>query len=153
MLRARRYDDAQATQENVLAFDPDFWNAYTYTWELNYVLGKYQDARTSCEKRPDDWGSQVCLAMIYDKLGRHADAKAELAKLRAANPAADHFWYQYAEIYAQWGDSAKALRSLSKALQVRHDWLLYLKVDELLDPLRREPRFQEIERALKFPDS
>jgi len=153
LLRARRYDDAQATQENVLAFDPDFWNAYTYTWELNYVLGKYQDARTSCEKRPDDWGSQVCLAMIYDKLGRHADAKAELAKLRAANPAADHFWYQYAEIYAQWGDSAKALRSLSKALQVRHDWLLYLKVDELLDPLRREPRFQEIERALKFPDS
>jgi serine/threonine-protein kinase len=153
LLRARRYDDAQATQENVLAFDPDFWNAYTYTWELNYVLGKYQDARASCEKRPDDWGSQVCLAMIYDKLGRHADAEAELAKLRAANPAADHFWYQYAEIYAQWGDRAKALRSLSKALQVRHDWLLYLKVDELLDPLRRESRFQEIERALKFPDS
>jgi serine/threonine-protein kinase len=153
LLRARRYDDAQATQENVLAFDPDFWNAYTYTWELNYVLGKYQDARASCERRPDDWGSQVCLAMIYNKLGRHADAEAELARLRAANPAADHFWYQYAEIYAQWGDSAKALRSLNKALQVRHDWLLYLKVDELLDPLRREPRFQAIERALKFPDS
>jgi hypothetical protein len=26
-----------------------------------------------------------------------------------------------------------------------------LKVDSLVDPLRKEPRFQEIERKLKFP--
>jgi hypothetical protein len=27
-----------------------------------------------------------------------------------------------------------------------------LKVDPLLDPLRKEPRYRAIERALKFPD-
>jgi hypothetical protein len=36
--------------------------------------------------------------------------------------------YRYAEIYAQWGKAAGAL----------------------LDPLRKEPRFQTIERELKF---
>ena len=36
-----------------------------------------QSARASCETKPDDWGDQVCLAMIYDKLGRHADAEAD----------------------------------------------------------------------------
>jgi len=28
----------------------------------------------------------------------------------------------------------------------------WLKIDPLLDPLRKEPRFQAIERELKFPN-
>jgi hypothetical protein len=60
--------------------------------------------------------------------------------------------YELAAIYAQWGNTAKALERLEKALPNREDDLRYLKVDPLLDPLRNEPRFQAIERALKFPD-
>jgi hypothetical protein len=29
---------------------------------------------------------------------------------------------------------------------------VFVKTDVLLDPLRQEPRFQAIERELKFPD-
>jgi hypothetical protein len=29
---------------------------------------------------------------------------------------------------------------------------MHLKAEPLLDPLRKEPRFQAIERELKFPD-
>ena len=87
--------------------------------------------------------------MVYEKLGRHADAAAELARIKA-------YWgeaapYQYAEIYAQWGDRPKALASLEAAMRSRDAGLVYLKTDPLLDPLRKEPRFQAIERALKFP--
>jgi hypothetical protein len=35
---------------------------------------------------------------------------------------------------------------------LRDPALGYLKTDPLLDPLRKEPRFQAIERALKFPN-
>jgi tetratricopeptide (TPR) repeat protein len=62
-------------------------------------------------------GSQWCLAVIYDKLGRHADAEAELAKLKAAQ--GDAAAYQYATIYAQWGNRAKALEWLETALRLR----------------------------------
>ena len=87
--------------------------------------------------------------MIYDKLGRHADAEAELAKMKAA--VGDTAAYQYATIYAQWGNRAKALEWLETALRLRDPGLEELKTDPLLDPLRKEPRFQAIERELKFP--
>ena len=93
--------------------------------------------------------SQWCLAVIYDKFGRHADAEAELAKLKAAQ--GDAAAYQYATIYAQWGNRAQALEYLETALRVRDPGLELLKTDALLDPLRKEPRFQAIERELKFP--
>ena len=41
----------------------------------------------------------------YDKLGRRADAEAAMAKMKAANGVAAA--YQYATIYAQWGDAPK----------------------------------------------
>jgi hypothetical protein len=59
--------------------------------------------------------------------------------------------YQYAAIYAQWGNRAKALEWLETALRLRDSGLEALKTDPLLDPLRQEPRFQAIERELKFP--
>ena len=59
--------------------------------------------------------------------------------------------YQYAAIYAQWGQSAKALEWLETALKLRDPGLISLKTDPLMDPLREEPRFQKVMRELKFP--
>jgi tetratricopeptide (TPR) repeat protein len=87
--------------------------------------------------------------VIYDKLGRHADAEAVLSKLKAA--LGDTAAYQYATIYAQWGNRAKALDWLETALRLPDSGLELLKTDPLLDSLRQEPRFQAIERELKFP--
>ena len=107
-------------------------------------------ARASCETTPDYWESQQCLAVIYDKLGRHADAEAELAKMKAAF--GDTAAYQYATIYAQWGNRAQALEWLDTALRLRDPGLEFLKTEPLLDPLRKEPRFQAVMRELKFPE-
>ena len=60
--------------------------------------------------------------------------------------------YTYASIYAQWGNTKQALEWLEKALQLRDEGLQILKTDPLMDPLRNEPRFQAVERALKFPN-
>jgi tetratricopeptide (TPR) repeat protein len=146
---ARRYEEAVAAFAEVIRLDPDFKAAYADRGFAYYGLGNLQSARASCETQPDDWVSQQCLAVIYDKLGRHADAEAELAKLQAAG--GDTVAYQYATIYAQWGNRAKALEWFDTALRLRDPGLEYVKTDPLLDPLRKEPRFQAIERELKFP--
>jgi len=146
---ARRYEEAVAAFAEVISLDPDFKSTYGERGFAYYGLGDLQSARTSCETKPDYWGSQQCLAVINDKLGRHADAEAELAKIKAAF--GDTAGYQYATIYAQWGNLPKALEWLETALRLRDPGLVELKTDPLLDPLRKEPRFQAIERQLKFP--
>jgi TolB-like protein/DNA-binding winged helix-turn-helix (wHTH) protein len=113
-----------------------------------YVAGDFQSARVACESANEDMKS-YCLAMTYDKLGRHTDSEAALARLHALQGEASPV--DYARVYAQWGDSARALGWLEAAMRRRDPKLEDIKVSKLLDPLRNEPRFQAIERELKFP--
>jgi tetratricopeptide (TPR) repeat protein len=115
-----------------------------------YWLGNLNGALSSCEQNVEADLNQYCLAITYDKLGRRADAKAMLAKMQALD--GDAGALLYAQVYAQWGDSNQALDWLEKAMRLRQPRLERLKVQPALDPLRKEPRFQTIERALKFPD-
>jgi len=60
--------------------------------------------------------------------------------------------YQYAQVYAQWGEPEKALDWLQSALEVRDPGVLGMGMDHLLDPLRREPRFREILQLAGFAE-
>jgi len=110
--------------------------------------------RSLCESKVKEGNEEApwegCLAVVYQKLGRYADAEAWMKKHKARW--GDAGAHSYAVCYAQWGDTTKALEWLETALRLRDVGLQSLKVDPLLDPLRKDPRFQAIERALKFPD-
>jgi TolB-like protein/Flp pilus assembly protein TadD len=147
---SRRYQESVAANSEVISLNPEHEGAYALRGLGYYALGDFQNARSSCEFHPDYWFGQQCLAVVYDKLGRHADAEAVLAKMKAVN--GDDAAYQYANIYAQWGDHPKALEWLDTAMRVRDPGLVSLKTDPFMDPLRQEPRFRAIERELKFPD-
>jgi len=146
---ARRYAEAIAAYADVISLAPDFKATYADRGLAYLGLGDFERARASCETTSDDWGGQQCLAVIYDKLGRHAEAQAALAKLKAAE--SDAAAYQYATIYAQWGNQAQALEWLETALRLRDPGLESLKTDPLMDPLRKAPRFLTVLRQLKFP--
>jgi tetratricopeptide (TPR) repeat protein len=113
-------------------------------------MGDYEAARKTCEIPPADDLSDACLAVTYRKLGRNADAEAALRSLQSLE--GDSGAYDYATIYSQWGEVAKALEWLDTAVRLRDAGLVDLKVEPELDPVREEPRFQAIERELAFPD-
>jgi adenylate cyclase len=148
---ARKYEAAIAAYNDALALDSAYSQAYAFRGIAQYALGDFKGATSSCEMKTGDFVYYpVCLAITYDKLGRHTDAEAMLAKLKIWMGETDAF--QYVEIYAQWGDKERALQWLETAWHLRDGGLGWLRVDFQLDPLRNEPRFQAIERALKFPD-
>ena len=115
-----------------------------------YFLGDFQRAATMCEGGGPPVPVQGCLALAYHKLGRLAEAEASRGKIVAA--VGDNSPTKYAQIYAQWDQTDDALRWLETAWTQRYVGLEALKTWPAFDPLRNEPRFKAIERALKFPD-
>jgi TolB-like protein/Flp pilus assembly protein TadD len=147
---ARQFAEAATAHAEAIRVNPEYKAAYGERGLAFYGLGELERARASCETKRDDEDSQVCLAVVYNRLGRRADAEAELARLRAAR--SDGGAYDYATIYAQWGDRRQALEWLDTAMRLRDPNLESLKTDPLMDPLRQEPRFQAVMRELKFPE-
>jgi serine/threonine-protein kinase len=147
----RRFNEAIESSQVTLTLDPENTWVRGIRGTAYYARGDYQNALASCEKQPDkaNYHIKVCLAVSYHKLSKQANAETILAALKAEG--GDSMAYQYTEIYAQWGDTAKALTWLETAMRLRDPGLSGLKTDPLLDPLRKEPRFQAIERELKFP--
>jgi len=150
LLYARRYEESLAAFQSAATIDASAPFDIAYRGLAYYGLGKFQDAISSCAIKPDNWLKQTCRAVAYDKLGRHSDSEAVLMMMKTEDGDSDS--YLYALIYAQRGDVAKALKSLETAFQLHDAGLVFLKVDPLLDPLRKESRFQAIERELKFPN-
>ena len=148
---ARRYSDAVAAYKDGLALSPEDAQIGVFLGLEYYLLGDFESARAACEPHPEYWASGLCLAMTYEKLGRHTQAEAELGKMKASS--GDAAAYMYANIYAQWGNTKQALEWLEKALQLRDQGLQVLKTSPYLDPLRKEQRFQAVERELKFPSN
>lgn len=148
----RRYPEARAAFDETAALSstgpsepPTAMVGFAY-----YLEGDFERARSVCEESAEKEGLRwICLAMTYDKLGRRADAETVLTNARAKH--GDGEAVGYAMVYAQWGNTARALDWIEKASRVKNSNLLLLK-QPLLDPLRKEPRFQAVERELKFPD-
>jgi TolB-like protein len=152
--RARRYGEAITTLADVNALAPDnpFLDSVASALQgfAYYSLGSFDKASVACEGAAGGYQRTFCLAITYDKLGRRADAEGLVAKWQASS--GDTRAVFYSMIYAQWGAPSRALDWLDTAMRQRLPDLELVKTSALLDPLRKEPRFQAIERELKFPD-
>ena len=147
---ARQYREAIEADERTLQFNPNDIAIKNSRGMNHLLLGELDAARESCETPKRSWIGRLCMAILYDKLHRHSEAEAELAAMQAE--LGDGASYQYAEIFAQWGNIPKALEWLDTAYRLPDPGLGTLRADELVDPLRKEPRFREIERKLSFPN-
>ena len=147
---ARQYSEAIEAFNRGSSINPQLGDAAAFRGLSYRRLGQLGAASDSCESPPININNLACLAIVYHEQGRIAEAEAALTKItRTYGEAAA---IQYAEIYAQWNDVPTALAWLDTAYHLRDVGLASLKRNELLDPLRTEPRFQAIEHKLNFPN-
>ena len=149
---ARRYDEAIEQLRGVIAMDPNHYQAYWILGHTYAAKGQFQDAIAAAEKAVDlsqrAPGALGILGLVYGLAGREAEAKKildELLKLnetRYVTPAA------MVNVYIGLKDNDQAFVWLEKAYQERSNYIAYLKVFPILDPLRSDPRFNDLVRRV-----
>jgi TolB-like protein/Tfp pilus assembly protein PilF len=119
------------------------WLGYCYMEE-----GSYAEAIELIQKGIRYSGGSALLTgllgVAYAKAGRADDARRLLGEL-ASHPEAR------AEVETTLGDKEAALASLKEALETRDYFVVWLKTNPRFDPLRSDPRFQDLLRRLNLP--
>ncbi len=112
------------------------------------MAGAYADARASFLKERSAVRRLPGLAMLARRAGDRAAAENALASLMAEYGDKSH--YQYAQVYAQWGDMAKALASLQAAWELRDGGIMLMYADPLLAGLRNADGYIALSKAVGF---
>jgi TolB-like protein/Flp pilus assembly protein TadD len=146
---ARRYPESIAAGKRTQELDPKTSRAQGWEGFAYVGLRDYEAARTACAAEPVQWVKLTCLAIVYDKQGKHTDARTALAQL--TQQYGDSSSYQQTEVYAARGDVPQALTMLERAHTVGDPGLQSAQVDPLFDSLRNEPRYKTLIAQLKFP--
>ena len=90
-------------------------------------------------------GLAYALAGRKDEANKILNELLELNKQRYVTPAA------FANLYIGLGNKDEAFVWLEKAFQERSNYLAYLKVFPILDPLRSDPRFAGLVQRVGLP--
>ncbi|MEO6051350.1 MAG: protein kinase [Pyrinomonadaceae bacterium] len=141
---ARRYDEAVTQSKKTLELDNGYWLAHmnlaiTYNMKGGYAAGVAESIRIN----------EVFNYTQTVTLMRESFAKGGVqGYLRAMTSKGQIPPYVVATFYVRLGEHDKALDILEKSYEVRSFDLVQLKVDPRLDPLRDDPRFQDLLRRV-----
>ncbi len=91
---------------------------------------------------------EAALGHAYAAAGKRVEAQRLLDGLKAAAERRYVSPYSMAVIYLALGDRVQAFTWLNRAYEERDNWLIYLKVEPRLDPLRSDARFADLLRRI-----
>ena len=152
---ARQYEQAIGELRTAIALDPNFAGAHNRLGRVFLLTGLYEEAIAELQKGVTlSRASSYMLADLgyaYAVVGRKAEAAKvldelqELSRRRYVGPS------HIALIYTGLAERDRALDWLEKAYKEHDTELVFLKVDPRFDPLRSDPRFQDLLRRMNFP--
>jgi tetratricopeptide (TPR) repeat protein len=149
-----RYDSAAdycskslAKQDNLVV---RFYLGLIYAAQKRYDRAIPEFEATTVEK---NGGALAGLAYAYALAGERERAIELLDKLYAGRESGLVVPYRVAAVYVALGDTDQAIKWLRKSYEDHDNWLAQLRVDPVMDPLRADPRFQELMRKMRFSPS
>jgi TolB-like protein/Tfp pilus assembly protein PilF len=154
-LYARQYDQAIEQFRRTLELDPTFPQALRYGAWAFLPKGRYEEAIAALRAALSTLGRapevEAELGYALAMAGRRAEARAVLEGLRQPSSGRYVSPYSVALVYTGLGDRDQALAWLDKAYDERSDYMPYLGLEPMLDPLRSDPRFGALVRRVGLP--
>jgi len=140
----------------VIELNPNFRIAYWFLTDAYVAKGDFASAIATIENAPIALNDPVTLSAAghaYGKAGERRKALEILSELERQSSQEYELAFHIAQIYLGLGDHEQALAWLEKACDERSIWLIWLGVDPKFDPLRSDPRFQDLLRRVGLPQS
>jgi tetratricopeptide (TPR) repeat protein len=145
---ARQYDQALSLIQRVRALDinPPDWSFLL--GEVYAEKGMYRESIAAFLKSGDGVDSLGHLGNAYARAGQVAAARKSIAQLQQRVDKDGVGRYEIALVYAGLGDKQEAFQWLEESYKAHDVGLVYLKIDPCLDPLRSDPRFDDLLRRV-----
>ncbi len=155
LVLSRQSDAAIEECRRTLDLDPNFGLAYEVMAMSMATKGLFREALPLRQKAavlsPGNMISQALLAGALANLGQRQEALQILEQLVAVSKKSYVPAQSFAIVYTGLGDKDQAFAWLDKAYQERANRLAYLKVEPTWDPIRSDPRFDELLRRIGLP--
>jgi tetratricopeptide (TPR) repeat protein len=150
----RRFDDALLELGQGAAMEPDHPLIKTFRARVLYYRNEVEEAahllEEVLEKNPRLDGVRPIYAICLSKLGRHAEARAQLTEQVKDVAAADHdISYWLACVYALEGERDLAFEWLERAINLGNENNLWFESDPNWENLRDDPRFDELMQKIE----
>jgi len=144
LYQSRQYDRAIEQCRAVLELEPAFPRAHHMLVFAYVQEGRFAEALADIETWHDDPTKTMMLAYVYGCSGQRAAAEQQLARLQELNRRkqidSGVMFFAFIGI----GDKEQALATLERGYSQHSNVLRSLKVDPIFDPLRNDPRFQDL---------
>jgi len=150
---ARQYDQAIDQEQKALELDPNFFSAhlelgYAYLSKSMYSEGTAEFEKVLAMSRGNaglpDLGYAYAVAGSRTEAGKVLDRLNTRSKQKYVSPV------DWAIIYTGLGEKNKAFQWLEKGYEDRSLTAWSIKVEPVFDPLRSDPRFQDLLRRMNL---
>jgi tetratricopeptide (TPR) repeat protein len=147
---ARRFEDIPAQSRHTWSLDVDVAATIQgpFLADAYREMGRYDDAIREYLLYKDRLGvrTPAGLAITYARMGREDEARAILREWEASLGTGRY--RALAIIHAALGEVDEAFTYLERVFEVRSTGLLSLEADVVFDPLRSDPRFDDLVRRM-----
>jgi len=149
---ARRYDEAIEQLRKAVDLEPNYWVSLVLLGRCYEQTGKPKEAVAAFEKARQVENSipEVIAALGhgYAVAGRRAEALKTIRELQERSKKEFVPSYSIATIYTGLGMREQAIQYLIKSFDEGSYYMIHLKVEPILDPLRTDPRFTDVMRRV-----
>lgn len=149
---ARRYDEAIQQLRKTIEIDQTFFVAHHYLGSAYAMKGDYSNALSEYQKahQLNEYDPHVVAltGRLYAVTGKRAEAQSIIAQLKSIGMERYVADYSLALIYAALGEKDQAFELLEKSYRDHTVDMLTLYYDPLIDNLRSDPRFADLQRRV-----
>jgi len=154
---SRDFDNTIAEAARMLELEPAYPLGHIWMGMAYVQKGKPDEAVEEFRKAGGvPQGNLMALALLghaYGRAGRRAEALAVIQELEKASRTRFVSAAYLTLVYLGLRDWEKFFEWFERSYQERSAFMIRLKVEPMLDPVRSDPRFQAFLRRMNFPEA